>query len=71
MEHVKAELEIKMEHVKAELQKDIKNLDEKIVDAPKTFRKDVTIIMGSYSALILGILVALVQLGIITPVIKP
>ena len=70
LEHVKAELETKMEYAKAELKKDIKNLDEKIGNAQSGFRKDVALIMGSYSALILGVLVTLAQLGLLTPV-KP
>ena len=52
-----------LELAKLELKRDIKQLDDKIGN----LKKDMAIIMGSYSFLILGTLVTLAKLGLLTP----
>ena len=72
------ELDGKIENVRVELKRDIKELDikietiharlqEKIEDVRTGLKKDMAIIMGSYSFLILGTLVTLAKFGLLTP----
>ena len=71
-------LDGKIEATKAELKRDIKELDikietiharlqKKIEDVRAGLKKDMAIIMGSYSFLILGTLITLAKFGLLSP----
>ena len=63
VETTKAELKRDIESIRADLKHDISGVKKDIV----VLKKDMVIIMGTFTALILGSLVTLVKLGLLAP----